>query len=126
MQPQIGVWIDHREAILVTVTQGGAEIARVEAQSAGSMDEHRTIPGDGGMQRAMMGELAHYYDAVIDRLRAADGVLILGPGEAKHEFADQLERKAPEIRVVGVDTADRITDPQLVDRVRARFAGPAG
>ena len=51
----------------------------------------------------------------------ADAILILGPGEAKGELADRLQKEALRGRIVGIETVDKMTDRQVAARVRQRF-----
>ena len=48
---------------------------------------------DDSRERKRTGQLNLYYDAVIAGIRAADSLLIFGPGEAKGELAKRLERQ---------------------------------
>ena len=48
-------------------------------------------------------------------------ILILGPGEAKGELVKRLEDKGLKERLVGVETVDKLTDPQIAANVRQHF-----
>jgi hypothetical protein len=46
-----------------------------------------------------------------------EALLIFGPGEAKLQLKERLSRsKALPERIVGIETADKLTDPQIVRR----------
>jgi hypothetical protein len=47
--------------------------------------------------------------------------LILGPGEAKGELEQRLERKGLSGRVVAIETDDKMTNRQIAARVREQF-----
>jgi len=68
-----------------------------------------------------MGHLKIYYDAVIACIRNAEAILILGPGEAKGELKKRLESEGMGDRVFGIETVDKMTDRQIVAKVRQRF-----
>ncbi len=68
-----------------------------------------------------MTHLNRYYDEVISHLRDAASILLLGPGEAKGELEKRLASKGLGGRIVGVETADKMTAPQIVARVREHF-----
>jgi hypothetical protein len=68
------------------------------------------------------GHLNQYYDQVITRIRDAESILILGPGEAKVELEKRLEGEGLSGRIVGVETVDKMTDRQIAARVRHRFS----
>jgi hypothetical protein len=58
---------------------------------------------------------------VISHLRGAEAILLLGPGEAKGELEKRLTSKGLGGRIVGVETVDKITDHQIVARVRQHY-----
>ena len=133
MSIQIGLWIDHRRATIVSVTEKGEEtseiLSDVEKQLRRSGDspmkgsyEALQVPADDSRQRARTGELNAYYDEVILQIRDADSILIIGPGVAKHELQKRMEENRLGAKVVGVETVDNLTEPQLVAKVRQHFA----
>lgn len=133
MRTKVGLWIDHRKAIVVTVTEKGEEIkeiiSEVEKQPRRSGDsplkgtyESHQIPADDSRQRNFTGQLNIYYDAVIASIRDAESILIFGPGEAKDELKERLEENNLGSRVVGVETVDKMTDPQIAAKIRQHFA----
>lgn len=73
-------------------------------------------------QRALTGHLNTYYDAVIAYIRDAESILIIGPGAAKNELQKRLEENNLGAKVVGVETVDKMTDPQLLAKIRQHFA----
>jgi hypothetical protein len=68
-----------------------------------------------------MGELAKYYDDILLSVRDAEEILIFGPGEARTELQSHLERAGLGARIVGVEATDKMTEPQIVAKVRERF-----
>jgi len=132
MKIQIGLWIDHKKAIAVTITEKGEEIteilSEVEKQLRRSGDsplkgtyEALQVPADDSRQRAFTGHLNIYYDAVIASIRNAESILILGPGVAKNELQKRLEENNLGAKVVGVETVDNLTNPQLAAKIRQHF-----
>jgi hypothetical protein len=128
----VGLWIDHRKAIIVAVTEKGEEIgliiSRVEKQLRRSDDstrkdpyESQQVPADDSRQRIFTGQLNIYYDAVIACIRDAESILIFGPGEAKGELKERLERNNLGGRIVGIETVDKMTDRQVAAKVRQHF-----
>jgi len=133
MNTQVGLWIDHRKATIVAMTEQGAEtseiLSDVEKQLWRSGDspvkatyESFQVPADDSRQRARTGELNTYYDEVILQIRDADSILIIGPGAAKHELQKRLEENRLGSKVVGVETVDTLTEPQIIAKVRQHFA----
>jgi len=79
------------------------------------------VPADDSRQRELTGELNMYYDAVIAVMRNYANLLLFGPGEAKGELNARLTKLKLGARVVAVDTEDKMTDRQIIAKVRTRF-----
>jgi hypothetical protein len=132
MKKAVGLWIDHRKAIIVAITEQGEEtgliISKVEKQLRRSGDrplegtfEPQIVPADDSRQRTFAGHLGIYYDAVIASIRDAESILIFGPGEAKGELKARLEKDNLAGHIVGMETVDKMTDRQIAAKVRQRF-----
>ncbi len=133
MGTRVGLWIDHRKATIVAVTDEGEEIglviSKVEKQLRRSGDsplkgpfESRLVPADDRRQSAFTEHLSVYYDAVIASLGDAESILIFGPGEAKGELQERIEKSNLRGRIVAVETVDKMTNRQIAAKVRQRFA----
>jgi hypothetical protein len=137
MRTKVGLWIDHRKAFIVVVTDKGEEIrliiSKVEKQP-GRFDGVRSavpyesllVPADDTRQRKFTGHLNIYYDAVIASIRNAESILIFGPGEAKGELKKRLKRAGLDGRIVGIETIDKMTDRQIAAKVRQYFQENSG
>jgi stalled ribosome rescue protein Dom34 len=122
MQRDIALWIDHRQAVIAAVTGDTEDLTRILS----GIEKHvRFSAGEGGAEDArdkrFEGHLNQYYDKVIASLRDARAILILGPGEAKHEVEKRLRDAGLGKAIVGVETADKMTDPQIAASARRRF-----
>src|SRR5256885_13464761 len=133
MGTKVGLWIDNRKAIVVTVTDKGEEmeliVSTVQKQLRRSGDsplkgpyEQQQVPADDSRQRTLTGHLNIYYDAVIACIGDAESILIFGPGEAKGELTKRLKRSDLGGRIAGVETVDKMTDRQIAAKVRRHFA----
>jgi stalled ribosome rescue protein Dom34 len=122
MQKTVGLWIDHKKAVVVFVDGRETETKLINSEIE---KPHRqsgvAMPADDIRQRELTGHLNRYYDEVIDSIRAAESILILGPGEAKGELSKRLEKDNLSRRIVGIKTSDKITDKQIVALVRGYF-----
>ena len=123
MKTTVGLWIDHRKAVIVFVTGKeeediklvSSEIEKPHGQSGSS------VRADDLLQNELTEHLNKYYDEVILSLRNAKAILIMGPGEAKGELKKRIERNNLNGRVVEVETVDKMTDRQIVAKVREYF-----
>ncbi len=136
MTNKTGIWIDHRKAVIVDILAEGEHIETVlsnvekHAERTGDSPlkgpyEALQVPADDKRQRALTGHLNTYYDEVIRKTAAANLLFIFGPGEAKSELKHRLEHHNSAARIAGVETADKLTDPQISAAVRHYFKVPA-
>jgi hypothetical protein len=83
MGTKVGLWIDHRKAVIVAVTDKGEEarliISKAEKQLRRSGDsplrgpyESQQEPASDSRQKTFTGHLNIYYDAVIAAMRDAE------------------------------------------------------
>jgi hypothetical protein len=126
MKGQAGLWIDHRKAFVVVIGSGGEETRRIKS----GMEKHVRFSGgpesvegsaDDQRDRQFMSHLNRFYDEVIAHIRDAESILLFGPGEAKGELKKRLADKGLAARIVGVETVDKMTDAQIVAKVRRHF-----
>jgi hypothetical protein len=132
MGTKIGLWIDHKKAVIVSISDKREEIkqviSKVEKQIRRSGDsplkgpfDSYQVPPENKRQNAFTRHLNIYYDAVIAAIRDAEAIFISGPGEAKVELKKRLLKKNFAGQVKGVETADKITDRQFAIKVRKLF-----
>jgi DNA-binding MurR/RpiR family transcriptional regulator len=137
MKTRVGLWIDHRKAIVVAITDKGEEtrliISKVERQLRrsgdspleGAYDKAQT-PARNSRQRTLTAHLNIYYDAVVACIRDAEAILIFGPGEAKGELKKRLKKSNLDEHIVGMETVDKMTDHQVASKVRQHFRDTSG
>jgi hypothetical protein len=129
MKSAAGLWIDHRQASIVMLSAGGEKTEHITSDiekdvrfSGGSrFDGPGTSLEEDQQDRRFGNQLSQYYDKIITVIREAEAILILGPGEAKGELQQRLEREELGGRIVGVETADKMTDRQIAAKVRQHF-----
>jgi hypothetical protein len=128
---EAGVWIDHREAIIVVLSKTGEETSRVQSSGETQLRrsgepstgrfEYQAVPADDSRQREYEWHLARYYDEIISHLGDTGPILIFGPGEAKGELKKRFEKEKTGAHPVTMETADKMTEPQIVAFVRHHF-----
>jgi len=131
MKTNSGLWIDHREATLVFLSEAGDKTKRIQSSAekqlrrAGEPSsgpfEADEVPADDSREREYTGHLARYYDEIIASLSGAESILIMGPGEAKGELKKRFDKHHRDPRPITVETADRMTEAQLAAKVRHHF-----
>jgi len=132
MMKNIGLWIDHKKAIIVIQSEQGEDIQKIES-GVGRHVRYRGAPhprspysaqyqqGDNQLDNRFTEQLNKFYDKVIAYIRAAQAVLILGPGEAKGELEKRITHEKVKVQIVGIETADKMTDRQIATKVRNYF-----
>jgi hypothetical protein len=122
MKQKVGLWIDHKKAVVVFVAGKETETKLI---SSNIEKHHRqsgvATPADDVRQRDLTGHLNSFYDEVVSCIRDAESILLLGPGEAKGELKKRLEKDNLGRRIVGIKTSDKMTDNQIVAVIRGHF-----
>jgi hypothetical protein len=127
MNKKIGLWVDHREAVIVTLTDKDEQITRIKSDA----EKQVRFPGGSrkdGQQKTeavrdkkLEQHLGKYFDDIVAHIRDAGLIQIFGPGEAKGELVKRLENDGLKERVVEIETMDKMTDNQIVAKVREFF-----
>jgi hypothetical protein len=133
MKDKVGIWIDHRKAVIVS-TSADLVTARTLESMVGPHSRYSGRAGsptpegpqDAGGEKKYeerYGQLLdRYYDEVISQLGQPKALLILGPGEAKLQLKERLRRsKALSGCIVGIETTDKLTDAQIVAKVKEHY-----
>ena len=125
----IGIWIDHRKAVVVHISNAVEQIQTIladeEVTNDGSVDSpkvhHYTskdFVAEDKLEHREMNHLNRFYDQVIGFIQDADTIAIMGPGEAKLEFKKRVVAKKLKGHLVPLETKDKMTDPQIAAHVR--------
>ena len=123
MKKEIGLWIDHRRAVIVILSEAGEEIRKITS----NMEKHVRFMGgsaseDGSTEDVrdlQFGNHLHgYYDEVVAVIRDANSIQLYGPGEAKGELEKRLVSAGLKNRISRIETVDKLTDKQIAALVR--------
>ena len=135
MKKEIGLWIDHREAVIVVLTDGGEEIRHLlsdnEKHIRYSGSSHSKTPqglkevtSEDQRDRKFGNALNAFYDEIITIIRDADSIQIFGPGEAKGELEKRIAHEGLKAHILAVETMDKMTEHQISAKVREHFLTP--
>ena len=94
MKKQIGLWIDHKKAVIVMIKDREEELKKITS----NMEKHDSSTGNDGSgddvrDRKFENHLNKYYDEVIAYIGDADSIQIFGPGEAKGELEKRIKHE---------------------------------
>lgn len=132
MKKEIGLWIDHREAVIVILTDDGEEIKHKISNSGKHLrysgSSHSKTPeglkevtSEDQRDRKFGNNLTKFYDEVIAGIRDADSIQIFGPGEAKSELEKRIEHEGLKAHILAIETVDKMTERQIAAKVREHF-----
>ncbi|MCQ3936481.1 MAG: hypothetical protein DPW18_05470 [Chloroflexi bacterium] len=132
MKKEIGLWVDHREAVIVILSDGMEVTKHISSNngkhvrySGSSHSKNRQglkgIIAEDQKDRKFANALNKYYDEIIAVLRDAKTIQIFGPGEAKGELEKRIEHEGLRTHILTIETMDKMTDHQIVAKVRERF-----
>ena len=132
MTTQIGLWIDHRKAVIVFESSGGEahktilshadrQPGRADGKRSTAPYEANQVLPDDVKDRKFAQHLHQYYQEIEACVQHAKSLFIFGPGEAKGELRKHLETSLPKDCVIHVETSDKLTDNMIAAKVRAYF-----
>jgi len=113
MKKSVGLWIDHRKAVIVTIENEMEQTYEILS----NMEKHVRFASDMAARnsgevhgstaedvrdRQFGDHLDTFYDEVIAFIRGADSIWIFGPGEAKGELENRLKRDNLDKHIISV------------------------
>jgi hypothetical protein len=131
MEKKIGIWIDHREAILVSLEGDRTTVERIESHAeshfrssggwkAGGTSVAQSVSKEQKADERRKHQFHSFYQMVIKKAGNADNIFIFGPGEAKLELAKEIRKiKGQQDRIEAVEASDRLTENQIVAKVKS-------
>lgn len=132
MQKQIGLWIDHRKAVMITLTDGTETTREIfsglEKRPRFADNPRAKLPdkkimsvNEDTRDRQFENQLEKFYLEVFSQIKDSTAIWIFGPGEAKCELEKFIKEHGQGTRVVGVEPADKLTLKQVASKVRQFF-----
>jgi len=114
----------HGEELLEIRSNVDRQQGRVDGVRSLEPFEPQLVSADDSQERKYDGQLNRYFDHIIESILHVQDVLIFGPGEAKGELKKRLEHAHFKGHIQSVETADKMTQPQIIAKVRSRFESP--
>lgn len=133
MKTQTGIWIDGTKALVVKLTGKEEQLSTVEAEI-----ENRIHKFDEGNKGSFMGtthvnkertfeerakhQMKGYLNDVIEKVINTDELFVFGPGEIKIQLREEiLNNRDLASKLKSVETADSMTENQIIERVKEFF-----
>ncbi|MCB0548489.1 MAG: hypothetical protein KDD19_12985 [Phaeodactylibacter sp.] len=132
MAKQIGIWLDFKEAFVIELNKGETSVVCIPSEvedyhvKGGSRTRQPWGPMDKTSDTKYLGrretQLKHYYSRIMEKVGDADELFVFGPAEAKKGLEKAIaSEKAFQPRLLSMETADSMTQNQMVARVRDFF-----
>lgn len=120
------VWLDHKEAHILTFEQGVVDVQRIKSRShhkapGGHAGTHQNMHGRASAQGHHSPEGGHatsdqtFYHKIAQALVGIKEILVTGPAQAKDEFRAHCERHDAAIAkaIIAVEPSNHPSDEQL-------------
>ncbi len=118
---QAGVWLDNEKAIIIADNgeTGNANFTiqdKIKGQAKISGGSEHTI------NNAKQSDSLKYFKSISGLLANYDEILVFGPGKSQEQFKNHLDEDAQfKNKKVTVYSAEHLTDPQMIAKVRDFF-----
>jgi stalled ribosome rescue protein Dom34 len=115
----VAVWLDHREARVFHVESDTVD----EATFRSPRHHLRQSPDRNVAEKHHPDDATRFFHEIAQALDSAAEVLVCGPSTAKLHFLKYVHGHDPKLekRIIGIETVDHPTDPQLVAFARNYF-----
>ena len=132
MEKQVGIWIDSKKAIIVSLNgQKEEKITEIDSEVENSV--HHNKEGNKGtfsgshhgdnetkFENRKKEELNYYLKSVISNINKPDYLDLFGPGETKTKLEQKIgdDKSLEKTNLKAVETSDNMTLNEIVAKVR--------
>ena len=132
MGKKVGIWLDCEKAYIISLFDEKYVIETIESDVETRIrfsGESKSFSGKGGAlvntskkrTKRRRQQIDYFIGNLADRIASADGIYIFGPAETKKELNKILIRRRDKPSVY-VEPADKMTEKQMVARVKKYFS----
>jgi hypothetical protein len=127
---KIGIWLDKKSAFIVTLNGNPPVVEIIESDlefyhpKGGSRSKTRWGPQqvvqDSRYLEREKHQLKKYFQAIIERVKKADALVVFGPGSTGQKLREEITMEAPELagRMAKFEKTDSMSDNQKIAWVR--------
>jgi hypothetical protein len=120
------IWVGHRAAV-VAVFVGSFPSDWLEVCCDGPHPERIRSWLVYGLETHARGTLKSFHDEIIQHLKPADSILLLGPGQPKHQLAKFINDHSGRMgSIAQTHTMPRLDGPELIACAEAFFGAADG
>jgi len=131
---KVGVWLDERTAYIIAINDPGEPtieriVSNVESRvrNPGGVKRYAHFGTtysneEGRKQRRQKHERERYFQKLIDTIHDADYIYLFGPGQAKEELNNKIEKDHSILgKSIQIVKAGRLTKNQMIEQVREYY-----
>jgi stalled ribosome rescue protein Dom34 len=132
MEKQVGIWIDSKKAIIVSlVGQKEEKITEIDSEVENSVYHNKegnkgTFSGshhgdsETKFDNRKKEEMNYYLKSVMNYIKKSDYLYIFGPGETKTKLEQKIhdDKSLEKINLKAVETSDNMTLNEIVAKVK--------
>jgi hypothetical protein len=117
-----GVWLDNQHALIISNDENGLGNYAIH-------DKVKSKGNHGGgsehsMNNSKQSDSLKYFKSVSTLLLNYDEIFVFGPGKSQEQFQNHLKQDAQfKDKQISIDSAEQMTDPQMIARVKEFFKG---
>lgn len=116
-----GIWLDSQHAMVITNSNDGVK-GEYAFQDKVKAHEYHGGKGEHGSNNADQANTHKFYKNIAALLSKYDEILIFGPGKTQEELLNFLSEDSHfNSKKMTVETANQLTDPQMIAQVRDFF-----
>jgi stalled ribosome rescue protein Dom34 len=117
-----GVWLDGHHATIIANAPGnetGDFVVEERVDSA----ENLNNGNEHNYNNTKQADTLHYFKSIARKLLSYDEILLFGPGKAQEQFHNFLDSDNHfKDKKITVDSSDKLSDAQMVHKVKDFFA----
>ena len=132
MEKLVGIWIDSKKAIIVTLEgQKEEKIKEIESEvenriyhdkesDKGTFSGNRHSDNETKFDNRINDQMDNYLEAVLNYIKGSDYLYVFGPAETKIKLEQRIRdiKAIDKINLKAVETADSMTLNQVVAQVK--------
>lgn len=116
-----GVWLDSEKAMIIAHSSDDQSSYTIQNKIK-SNDTH-SGGSEHTMNNARQTDSLKYFKSVSNLLLNYDEILVFGPGKSQEQFQHHLKQDPQfKSKQISIDSAEHLTDPQMIAKVRDFFA----
>lgn len=133
MSVKTGIWIDKKQAYIVTLSNGNHKLEIIESdadfrvrfegeKSTSSKFGNQSVNHKKEQAVHLEKQLKYYYTKIIKKISSSEKIYIFGPAEAKSDFNKQLSIDQTMVsKITAVETSHKLTENQIIAAVKKHF-----